>query len=301
MEKTTMSSNALVNVKTSEEFILGDIEKLVDEQNHPWFKRAHVGKYLDLPQIYKSVEKLDECEMCTRNDFEPTQSTTLVNHKGQPSDIFLSLTGVLYVIVNSRKDRGKELKHHILTDIIPRGFNNKIKELQENHHLAIEEKDAALALLNDDLTEAQEHSKQLELNNTGLQGEITTYQAQLQVAHIENIDLIENRHVPRSGDIDTVLIAIEKNADTNEHDRARPFSKYMLRCQRKQRSARLAVLRTKYPNMLVLEPECGDANAVHCWNRFKQGVLTKENYFRNHFNVPEDARELFEDMFDIPL
>ena len=48
--------------------------------------------------------------------------------------------------------------------------------------------------------------------------------------------------------------------------------------------------------MIVLEPRYDDGNAIHVWNRFKQRVLTKENY---HFRLPPDAEELFEDMFGI--
>ena len=69
----------------------------------------------------------------------------------QDHDIFISLTGALYVIVKSQKDKGKALKKHILKDIVPRGFDARIKEIQEKHRQAIEGKDAALALLNDDL------------------------------------------------------------------------------------------------------------------------------------------------------
>ena len=57
----------------------------------------------------------------------------------------------MYVIVKSRKDKGKALKKHILKDIVPRGFDAKIKEIKEKHQQAIEEKDAALALLHNDL------------------------------------------------------------------------------------------------------------------------------------------------------
>ena len=51
----------------------------------------------------------------------------------QDHDIFISLTGALYVTVNSQKDKGKALKKHILKDIIPLGFNAKIEEIQEKH------------------------------------------------------------------------------------------------------------------------------------------------------------------------
>ena len=57
----------------------------------------------------------------------------------------------MYVIVNSQKDKGKALRKHILKDVVPRGFDAKIEEIQKKHRRAIEEKDAALALFNDDL------------------------------------------------------------------------------------------------------------------------------------------------------
>ena len=47
--------------------------------------------------------------------------------------IFISLTGALYVVVNSQKDKGKALKKHILKDIVPRGFDTRIEEIQEKH------------------------------------------------------------------------------------------------------------------------------------------------------------------------
>ena len=45
----------------------------------------------------------------------------------------------------------KVLKKHILKEIASRGFDVRIEEIQEKHQRAIEEKDAAIALLNDDL------------------------------------------------------------------------------------------------------------------------------------------------------
>ena len=71
----------------------------------------------------------------------------------------------MYVIVKSQKDKGKALKKHILKDIAPRGFDAKIKDItdcvqaleftneeeRQAHQQAIEEKDATIALLNDDL------------------------------------------------------------------------------------------------------------------------------------------------------
>ena len=69
----------------------------------------------------------------------------------------------MYAIVNSRKDKGKALKEDILKDIVQRGFDASIEEIQEKHQQAIKEKDAVIALLNDDL-------KNREYENVGLQG-----------------------------------------------------------------------------------------------------------------------------------
>ena len=135
--------------------ISSKIEILYDDQNQPWFKRAHVGSYLEITHINTSVKNLDKSEMCTRDNFEPTSRSTAgwsgPKDQQNKTDIFLSVYGVMHVIVGSRKSKGKELKHHILTDVIPRGFNQIISEQQQR----IEQKNSTIALLNDDLDESQ--------------------------------------------------------------------------------------------------------------------------------------------------
>ena len=53
---------------------------------------------------------LEKCEMLTRQEFEPTRRTTpgWSGRKDQQNktDKFLSVYGVMYVIVNFRKDKG---------------------------------------------------------------------------------------------------------------------------------------------------------------------------------------------------
>ena len=59
-----------------------------------------------------------------------------------------------------------------MKDIVPRGFYVKIEEIQKKRRQAIEEKDAAIALLNDDI-------KNREYENLGLQGEIRAKDQQI--------------------------------------------------------------------------------------------------------------------------
>ena len=105
-------------------------------------------------------------------------------------DVFISLTGALYVTVNSRKDNSKALKKHILKDIVPRGFDARIEEIQENRRQAIKEKDVALPLLNDDL-------QNREYENVALQAQKDVYHAELQKCQ-DAITHLKTRYVPHA-------------------------------------------------------------------------------------------------------
>ena len=111
-----------------------------------------------------------------RKDFDLTYTTATgwsgpKDHENK-TDKFLSTFGVMYAIVKSQRDKDKVLRKHILKDIVPRGFDVKLEEIQEKHRKAIEEKDATISLLNDDL-------KNREYENVGLQGEIRAKDQQI--------------------------------------------------------------------------------------------------------------------------
>ena len=62
-------------------------------------------------------------------------------------DKFISVFGVMYVIVKSQKDKGKALKEHILEDIVPRGFDAKIEAIHGKHQQAITDCDNQIQAL----------------------------------------------------------------------------------------------------------------------------------------------------------
>ena len=119
-------------------------------------------------------------------------------------DIFISLTGALYVTVNSRKDKGKVLKKHILKNIVPRGFDVRIEEIQENHRQAIEE-NAAITLLNNGL-------KNREHDNVALQAQRDVYKDQLRKCQ-DIITHLKARHVPHTKDPGkgNIVVIIDKS------------------------------------------------------------------------------------------
>ena len=110
----------------------------------------------------------------------------------------------MYVIVNSKKDKGKALKDHILKDIVSRGFDARIEEIQEKHPQATEEKDATIVLLNNDL-------KNREYDNGGLQGAIR--------AKDQQIAALQRRYVGYLSDEDknNGISITAKNNDEGEY------------------------------------------------------------------------------------
>ena len=55
-----------------EEFSLKDIEVFVDSEEQNWFKRALVGKFLGIEDIRTSLNGLERCEICTKQELVPT-------------------------------------------------------------------------------------------------------------------------------------------------------------------------------------------------------------------------------------
>ena len=83
------------------------------------------------------MNALEKCEILTRQELVPIRRGTLVwpgsKDQQNKADKVLSFFEVMYVIVNSQKDKGKALRKHILKDIALRGFNARIEEIQEKH------------------------------------------------------------------------------------------------------------------------------------------------------------------------
>ena len=112
--------------------------------------------------------------MHTRTKIELDPHTTGVVFKGEDTDTFLSVYSVMYVIANSPKEKGKQLRKWVLEDIFPRDLKDEIIQLQEDHQLAI--------------TESEYSIQVIQYENVGLQCEI---KARLHKVQIK--DLILNR------------------------------------------------------------------------------------------------------------
>ena len=161
------------------------IEILQDEEDQPFFKRAHLGSYVGLKCIHTSTRILPCKDKRARSGFptcQPLPGWVGDKNSQNKTDIFLSLTATLRVVMRCDKDEAIPVREWLIKDIIPRGLNDKIKEQQRTiednniqHRLAIEEKDTALAILNDDLDESQREYAILEYRYEQLEARAVPY------------------------------------------------------------------------------------------------------------------------------
>ena len=188
------------------------------------------------------------------------------------TDEFLSFFGDKHVIIKSRKDKGKALKQHILKDIVPRGFDAKIEKIRGKYQQAIIGHDNQI--------------KALEFGNKEHQQKILKLNEEID-------DLMKNMHVARRGCFDNALFSSKKNSG-----KGHPY--YVVRCQYRQLEKHDKWLKIRYPSMEVAD-KCDDPNAIHRWNRFKREVIKKPNYYKNHFSLMEEKRELLETALDVTI
>ena len=115
-------SSTLFNVSNDagsmpEEFSLKDTEVPVDNEEENWLKRSHVERFLGIEDIWASLNDLENCEMLTRQELIPTRHGTLgwsrPKDQQNKTDKFVLVYGVMYVIVNSRNNKGKALKEYM--------------------------------------------------------------------------------------------------------------------------------------------------------------------------------------------
>ena len=256
------------------------VEVLTDATGAPQFKRADLGRFLGIVDIARNFKKniatVSRSEIAAKARVAPYPQERQNDH-----DAFVDLEGALEIVVRSKKPKAVELVKWLT--------RKGVEKVVSEHQKAIDEKDTQIALLDDDLAESQEHARQLEYNNTGLQGEIRAKDQEIHRRREEVHDLIVNRHVPRRHPIDNILCFVDKKSDEKHQF-------YVIRCQRKAMEKHKRCLRNRYSDMVILG-ECDDGNAVHRWCRFKEDAIL--DFHRNHFNLDEEGRELFETAFDI--
>ena len=146
---------------------------------------------------------------------------------------------------------------------MPCGLDARIEEIQEKHRQVIEEKDAAIALLNDDL-------KNREHDNVALQPQRDVYKEQLQKCQ-DIITHLRTRHVPNAKDSgkDNIVMTIEENT-APEEDEFYEYPYYIARIQRRFITTKIRWFKAQYPHHRPIIEELDNTNSIHAFNRLEE-------------------------------
>ena len=120
--------------------------------------------------------------------------------------------------------------------------------MKEDHQQAIEEKDAALALINDDLQGRDNQLQPIWYENVALQAQRDVYLAQLQRCQ-DTIIHLRTRYVDHARDPgkDNIIIIVQKHA-TSVNDKYHELPYYVTRIQRRKRYVKLIWFDRHFPD-----------------------------------------------------
>ena len=195
-----------------------------------------------------------------------------------PNTVLLKEPGLYCFLLRCGKEKAEPFMKWVCKEILPR----KVRKLTAS----IEEKDSALALLNDDLTEREDQIQQLEHYNVGLHGEIR--------AKDQEIARLHERSVPNAIDPgkDNVVLIVRKHT-THTDDNHFEYPYYISRIQRRLIPAKRRWLQEKFPRseeIVVID----NPNGVHAFNRFEEEKHVER--YGCHFRLIDLTRE---DLYNI--
>ena len=116
------------------------------------------------------------------------------------------------LLFSSQQPKAKDFRRHCFNVLFPHVRQQLINKMKEEHQQSIEEKDATIALLNDDL-------KNREHDNVALQAQRDVYKDQLQKCQ-DIITHLKKRYVPHAKDPgkDNIVMIAEKNTTPEEDE-----------------------------------------------------------------------------------
>ena len=230
----------------------GAIETVFDDQNQPWFKRADLRRYLGIVKVKNSMH-IPSHFMCKRQDIKGVWPTVPLGKRKNSHDVFVNLDGAIYIATNSKKEKAAAL----ISWFVKKG----VEKLQEEHQVQIEGKDAAIALLNDDLDDVGKQLVELEHENRELQNEV---------------ERLQERYVPYLQDTrkDNGMVVIQKN-NGDEYP-------YVAICgQQGYVTQKIQNKLADYPNgQLVVLAETPKAIVHYSWLRERGCIITNPERVR---------------------
>ena len=192
----------------------------------------------------------------------------------QKDDLYINEEGMYELVFSSQQPLAKKFRKHCCNVMFPHKRQQLTDKLLEDHQKVIEGRDTRI--------------QAIENKNAGLQGEITAYQAQLQVSQNRITELVE-RYVDycRNPGKDNIVIIVRKHT-TPKNAKYHNFPYYISRIQRHKRYVKLQWLERHFPDHEVIV-EIDNPNSIHAFNRLEEEEPIERKY--NHFRLLNLTRD----------
>ena len=170
----------------------------------------------------------------------------------------------------------------------PHIWQQRTNKMKEDHQQAIEEKDATIALLTDDLQDRNNRIQAIRFENVALQEQKDLHQAELQKCQ-DTISHLKTCYVPHARDPGTdIIIIIVRKHTTPANDKFHDLPYYVARVQRHKRYVKLSWFDRHFPDHEVIV-EIDNPNNIPVFNRFEEEGHAERRY--NHFRLINITRE----------
>ena len=214
------------------------------------------------------------------SDAGVTLKGVLKSEYPQPDSVLLKEPGLYCFLLRCGKPEAEPFMEWVCEKVLPR----EVRKLTT----VVEEKDAQIALLSDDLVLEQEHARQLEYNNTGLQGEIRAKDQEIARRQLEIVELRERYvdHCRDPGKDNLVVITRKHTCEPDDKHFEYPY--YISRIQRRVISTKRRWLLDQFPDseeIVIID----NPNSVHAFNRLEEEGHVER--YKCHFKLVDLSRE----------
>ena len=204
----------------------------------PWTRAREVRWALEYGKATKVADVARH--LCSKTNYAHRwQLTRLVSEMkpvdrpkdSQKYDIYINEEGMYETVFSSLQPKTKDSRTHccnVLFPIVRQLLTNKMKE---DHQKAIEEKDATIALLTDELQDRNNQIQVIQYENVALQAQKDVYQAELQKFQ-DTITHLKTGYVPHAKDPGkgNIIIIVHKHT-TSVNDKFHDLLYYVTRIQ----------------------------------------------------------------------
>ena len=279
----------------------------------PWTHARDVCRALEYNKKTTDIVKV----FCSKENYVQKYQMISVSAANKPVDwpkdlqkydIYTNEEGMYELLFSIQQPKAKDFRRHCFNVLFPHvrqqlgdkphameieGLTSRVQALEianEAHQQTIEDKDAALALLNDDL-QNRDNQQAIQYENVALQAQRDVFSDQLQKCQ-DIITHLKTRHIPHAKDPGkgNFNMIIEKNT-TPQEDEFYEYTHYITRIQRRFITTKKRWFKAQYPHHRFIIEELDNANSIHAFNRFQEKGFVER--FQCHFRLVDILRDAF--------